>query len=255
MIEENQLHSWNYRFMDERQLEKNYLQTLILYELSNCFSGNLIFKGGTALSMFYGLNRFSEDLDFTYIGEINRTTTISSLDRALTRINALYELGKIKRRGTKTSLDIELHIKGPLYSKRKTEQALEINLSMREKLLIKYDTLELSSIYPDIPMFIFPVMNPKEILAEKIRALLTRKKNVKARDIYDIYYLIKHKKIPVDKELVNKKLELYDLKFSNHKLLEKLKSIDNNLWLSEMSNLVKDVPNYTILMNFIKATL
>ena len=254
MIEENQLLLWNYRFMDERQLEKNYLQTLILYELSNCFSGTLIFKGGTALSMFYGLNRFSEDLDFTYIGEINRTTTISSLDKALNRINALYELGKIKRRGTKTSLDIELHIKGPLYGKRKIEQALELNLSMRETLLIKYDTLELSSIYPDIPMFIVPVMNPKEILAEKVRALLTRK-NVKARDVYDIYYLIKHKQIPIDKELINKKLELYGLKFSSRKLLEKLKSIDNNLWLSEMSNLVKDVPNYTILMNFIKTTL
>ena len=63
MIEESQLLLWNYRFMDERQLEKHYLQTLTLYALSNCFSGNLIFNGCTALSMFYGLNRFSEDLD------------------------------------------------------------------------------------------------------------------------------------------------------------------------------------------------
>jgi len=47
--------------------ERHYIQTLALYSLAE---QNMIFKGGTYLWMFHGLPRFSEDLDFTVLGEI-----------------------------------------------------------------------------------------------------------------------------------------------------------------------------------------
>ncbi len=204
--------------------------------------------------MFYGLNRFSEDLDFTYINETRRSVTIGLFEKVLSRISAVYELGKIKRRGTYTSLDMELHIKGPLYARRKTEQSLEINLSMREKLLIGYDPIELSPVYPDIPTFIVPVMKPEEILAEKVRALLTRK-NVKSRDIYDIYYLLKHKHVMVDKNLITKKLETHEMSFSKTELQKRLNSVDNQLWLSEMSNLIAAVPKFSQVIRLVREAL
>ena len=44
-------------------LEKAYYQDLLLYDLTRT-NLEIIFKGGTALYKFYGLPRFSEDLDF-----------------------------------------------------------------------------------------------------------------------------------------------------------------------------------------------
>ena len=68
MIDERTLLDLSGRFRDSRQLERDYLLTLLLSEIYRVFSTDLIFKGGTALKYFYGLNRFSEDLDFTYAG-------------------------------------------------------------------------------------------------------------------------------------------------------------------------------------------
>ena len=47
------------------QAEKNYFQHLILFGLYKEFGKELVFKGGSALTLCYGYNRFSEDLDFT----------------------------------------------------------------------------------------------------------------------------------------------------------------------------------------------
>ena len=58
MIVEEDLLRNSTHFMDERQLEKNYLQVLLLYELYSRFSRDIVFKGGTALKLFYGLDRF-----------------------------------------------------------------------------------------------------------------------------------------------------------------------------------------------------
>ncbi|EFD92374.1 MAG: hypothetical protein BJBARM5_0891 [Candidatus Parvarchaeum acidophilus ARMAN-5] len=83
MIDENQLLAGLPHFMDVRQLEKSYLQTLLLYELYARFEKSLVFKGGTALKFFYGLNRFSEDLDFTYNGGYETANLINSIESAI----------------------------------------------------------------------------------------------------------------------------------------------------------------------------
>lgn len=46
-------------------IEKDMIQSLFLYNLSQ-FNPNLVFKGGTSLSKAYGIiNRFSEDIDIS----------------------------------------------------------------------------------------------------------------------------------------------------------------------------------------------
>jgi len=45
----------------------------------------LVFKGGTALWFFYGLNRFSNDLDFTLAGKVD-------LDRLMERVRRGFEI-------------------------------------------------------------------------------------------------------------------------------------------------------------------
>ena len=52
MIDEKTLMQHSYKFQDIRQLEKDYLLTLLLYEIYNEFDDELIFKGGTSLKYF-----------------------------------------------------------------------------------------------------------------------------------------------------------------------------------------------------------
>ena len=87
MIDENELLKNLYIFDDERQLEKDYLLNLILKIFSTTtLSEHAVFKGGTAINYFYGLDRFSEDLDFTYVAKKENDTEVFS------RISVLFFL-------------------------------------------------------------------------------------------------------------------------------------------------------------------
>jgi hypothetical protein len=248
MIDENQLLAGLPHFMDVRQLEKSYLQTLLLYELYARFEKSLVFKGGTALKFFYGLNRFSEDLDFTYNGGYETANLINSIESAIKAIGGIYGVSGLKRRGTKSSLDFEVKIEGPLFRSRHIMQALEINLSMRESLLLEAEKKTIAPVYPDIGTFFVYVMDINEIFYEKIRAVLTRR-YVKSRDIYDIAYIMQMYNPSFDVDKINKKLAYYGKKFSPGEFRDRVNSIDEKSWKSEMSNLIKDVPKYSEVKN------
>ncbi|MCL5874457.1 MAG: nucleotidyl transferase AbiEii/AbiGii toxin family protein [Candidatus Thermoplasmatota archaeon] len=250
MISPTDLLVYKPRFMDGRQLEKDYLQHLLLYEFYLDFSFELVFKGGTALKMLYGLDRFSEDLDFTLTREKNRTDTIRRFETTLKRLNASYTVVSMKRRGTKTSLDLELKINGPLYESEKRPQNIEINLSMREEMLAEPEFKTISPIYQDIPLFSLYSMRSEEIFAEKVRALLTRKR-VKARDVYDLYFLMKYKNVNPRTDLINAKLKPYSVDFSKELLKDRIESIGHGSWKSELSNILRTVPDYDLLSKYL----
>lgn len=51
---------------DQKNAMKEVMQEIVLYGLSRAgFFKEAAFYGGTALRIFYGLDRFSEDLDFS----------------------------------------------------------------------------------------------------------------------------------------------------------------------------------------------
>ena len=57
---------------DEKDRLKETLQSIALYGLKNSgFLDSAAFYGGTALRMFHGLDRFSEDLDFSLRIRVN----------------------------------------------------------------------------------------------------------------------------------------------------------------------------------------
>lgn len=57
---------------EKRQAIKEILQEVVLRGLSRAgFFRHAAFYGGTALRIFYGLDRFSEDLDFSLVKEDN----------------------------------------------------------------------------------------------------------------------------------------------------------------------------------------
>jgi predicted nucleotidyltransferase component of viral defense system len=123
-----------------------------------------------------------------------------------------YTVVSTKRRGTKTSLDLELRINGPLYEFENRSQNLEINKSMREEIVLEPEFKTSSPIYQDIHLFSVFFMRLKEIFAEKVRALLTRERT-KANDVYDLFFLMKYKNVRPKSDLISAKLKPYSIDF------------------------------------------
>ena len=78
------------------------------------------------------------------------------------------------------------------------------------------------------------VMQENEILAEKVRAILTR---TKPRDVYDLWFLLTKKNAVVDLGMINKKMSLYNLKFDRNNFLKRIDEM-KGLWNIDLKNLV-----------------
>ena len=218
--------------------EKDYLLELVLFSLSKNMKDELIFKGGTALYKFFKLDRFSEDLDFSGVKEIDIGGLMKKVMNDLSKFNVESEISKIKE--PFNSVLITLRIKGQLYEgNSRTVSNIRIDINKKSKVELEPLRLKFASLYRDIPSFYVLVMQEKEILAEKIRALMTRDK---ARDLYDAFELIMNK-IEIDKKLIEKKLRYYNLKFSKGELS---KSIDEKekLWGVELKPLLVELPDF-----------
>ena len=247
MIDEKTLMQHSYKFQDIRQLEKDYLLTLLLYEIYNEFDDELIFKGGTSLKYFYNLNRFSEDLDFSYLSEKKSLNSIYvKMNRALKHVNLQYDIINTEHRGHKegdtlVGINFELRIKGPLYNKLNYMENIDIDLSLRNDVILPPDIKYLVPSYPDIPMFPVPVMNLNEIVSEKVASIIERDK---MRDIYDLYFLIKFLNLQPDLKLINTKFDMRGNKFNSKDFLDTIgNALNSAKWKSELSFLISPLPD------------
>ncbi|MCF2138445.1 MAG: nucleotidyl transferase AbiEii/AbiGii toxin family protein [Candidatus Lokiarchaeota archaeon] len=195
-------------------LEKSYLQTIVLQAIYS--KTEIIFKGGTALMMFAHLPRFSEDLDFTSLKA--ETTPISKLSKIIQNELANYgifsNIDNIKE--TDISSSFRIGAKGPLYESEKSTSYLKIEISFREKVILSAKKEYFQPIFPDILPFFISFMDLQEILAEKIRAVMSR---TRARDIFDLWFLL-IKGVKFNLKLVQSKLNYYNIQWDLNKFLE-----------------------------------
>ena len=218
--------------------EKDYLLELLLFSLAKNTKQELIFKGGTALYKFYKLERFSEDLDFSEAGMTDIDTLIKKTLLDLSRFRVETESFKV-REPFDTVL-ITFRTKGPLYDGRsQTLSSLRVDINRKSAVELKPLRLRLASLYTEIPPFYMLVMQEREILAEKIRAIIARNK---ARDLFDAFALIE-KGTEVDSDLIEKKLKYYSLEFSKKGLSGAIDK-KQNLWANELKHLLNEAPSF-----------
>ncbi len=215
------------------QVEKSFFQDLILFILYRQHSRDLVFKGGTALSKCFGMDRFSEDLDFTTQGKAEAIK--KTIEDGLKHFSVAYELSSTKG---KDSWKYKILVQGPLYNNtRQSFSSIGIDLSTREKIILEPIIVKYRPLSNLIPMSEIVVMDKKEIFAEKIRAIFSRDQ---ARDLYDISYL--ERAIP-DISIIDIKLRYYGLKFSGRGLKEAIQRKEK-IWDKEMKHLVKSYPRF-----------
>lgn len=227
------------------QVEKDYLQHLFLLFFSRSVKDEIVFKGGTALQKVYALNRFSEDLDFTLIKTTDTNRLIEKISNDLNNFGFKTEHELIK---SKTSKNYRFKIKGPLFDGTERSIAtLRIEISLRNDLLLEPDLKENIPVYTDIQPYMVFVMNSQEILAEKIRTIFQREK---ARDVYDLWFLLK-KGVKIDLKLIDKKMDFFNLKFNRNILFKRIDEI-KKVWEKELLQYVSLVPDFNKVKKEIK---
>ncbi|MGC8676272.1 MAG: nucleotidyl transferase AbiEii/AbiGii toxin family protein, partial [Candidatus Micrarchaeia archaeon] len=213
------------------------------------------FKGGTALYMFYGLDRFSEDLDFTYFGGKALHKEIDSyMDEIIRDFGLSYKIRKdkgnvvIKENDEITGIRSELFIEGPLFSTEKKGHKIKIDISLRNDLVLKPLPQTIVSKYSDVGSITLYLLQINEMLAEKLCAIAERSK---ARDLYDAYFILKHKSAKFDKGLFEKKVSKRGGKISIGKVIESINRIDSRRWGEELSYLISTLPELEEVKNFV----
>lgn len=178
-------------WLTDEQREIQRIQLLLIKEIYSV-SGTPVFKGGTALEMIYGLDRFSEDLDFD--AEINDMPifdeAISNLDSKVISIENDWESSIIRHSN--------MHVFMLYFNSANANQRIRIKIdAVLDKPLIvpKRKTL---NVYGK-PVTV-SVMDESEILAEKVNAIMSPKRN-QPRDLYDLKFLLE-KKAHIDFHLI-----------------------------------------------------
>lgn len=156
--------------MLDRQQHETILKNILkdIYK-DKTLSTSLMFKGGTALYMFYGLDRFSTDLDFNIVSD-----DYEDIFKRLESIVLRY--GEVKNSRIKNNTVFFL------ISYDKDKQKIKIEASKREY----GDKYEIKN-FLGIPV---PVMIKENMFAHKLVALTERKK-IANRDLYDIEWMFK----------------------------------------------------------------
>lgn len=182
-------------------------------ELSNALG----FKGGTAIMLFYGLPRFSVDLDFNLLIKEKEDVVYSKVR------DIILKYGKIKDEAKKHFGVIVVLDYG------QNERNLKIEISNREGL----DSYEIKN-YLGIPI---QVMRESGLFANKLCALLDRGEIIN-RDVFDCYFLMQ-KRTPINVEIVESRMKT-DFKSYLEKCIKEAEKLNEKRILSGLGDLMDE---------------
>ena len=182
------------------------VQKAILTALSQkgCFN-TVVFQGGTALRLFHGNIRFSEDIDFVlkdckkdyklevHLSTIKRFVHDSFPFLENVSVTVQKQTPEIQRYVLKTYSDI-------------SGQRLRVHIELAS--IPSYNNHPRILAFPPFQPVV-RVEDPLEILADKVTAL-TLRPYIKGRDLWDIYYLTTERNISIPWDLVYRKMQDYN---------------------------------------------
>ena len=189
---------------DKKNALKEVIQEIILCGLSRAgFFKEVAFYGGTALRIFYGLDRFSEDLDFSLLEE-NQNFDLAKyfpiLEKEVKSFGLNVEI-------TEKEKSIDSDIKSAFLKGNTREHMLLfypnsplLGISSNELIKIKFEVdinpPKYASFEPQFKLLPAPyevnLYDAPSLFAGKLHAVICRswKNRIKGRDLYDyVFYL------------------------------------------------------------------
>ncbi len=161
------------------------------------------FYGGTALRIFHGLNRFSEDLDFSLLQPNNKFNLEIYFDSIIKEFKLLGREITIEKKNKSINSNIEsafLKEETTIYNLRfKTEKSLKIKLEVDINPPLGFSTEQKLLLLPF--SFMTNCYTLPSLFAGKMHAMLYRswQNRVKGRDWYDFEWYVRNN-IPLDFE-------------------------------------------------------
>ncbi len=236
----------------DTQIEKDYVISWVTYGIANnsFLKHNILFKGGTALKKVYFQDyRFSEDLDFTFIGNHFSVDNIISAFEEM--INWVFEESRI----TLSVADITQHktgnfnfyltYTGPLGGVS-GKKDIKVDISKDEIICDVPEERNVINLYSDLKQenYVILCYSLDEIIGEKMRSIMQR---TAPRDIYDLWYIFQIEGLNIeDYCFIFEEKARY--KGINHKELsevaERKKKIFEKQWREHLIDQISNLPDF-----------
>lgn len=217
-------------------LEQDYVQALFLQELYR-ETDELVFKGGTYLKHVHGLDRFSEDLDFTRDGDVAIAAVFKTAADNLDRYGLAATIDRIDRQAN--TVRGRLRYEGPLFDGAdRSRGRIDLDVSTRDDIVRNPEWRRLFVPYPETRAVTARCLVVEEAFAEKLRALSTRSLG---RDLYDCWFLLQQE-VPIEPALFSRKMAA--IGESNRVRI----STTQREWDRELSVLVEHPPAYEVVL-------
>ena len=247
---------------EKRNVVKEVMQEITLCALSKAgFFDVVAFYGGTALRTFYGLDRFSEDLDFSLMmknKDFDLSTYVPSLKRIVQSFGLNVEV-EIKHKTLDSAIQ-SAFLKGDTIEQfllfYPNDLVTGINKNEKVKIKFEIDNMPASlatyeTKYRLLPMpYSIKLYDEASLFSGKIHAVICRswKSRVKGRDLYDyVFYLTRNTKFNLD-HLREKLIEShyisqedkFDVDFVKALLIARFNEIDFNDAKKDVLPFIKD---------------
>lgn len=183
---------------------QEHLQKTVLTALSRSEAfTDIVFQGGTALRLFYGNPRFSEDLDFV-LSEGHTFNLAGQASTIQTFVTDTYPfLDGCSITVQKDTPELQRLVLTTQGDNPEQRRRIHIELAHVPSYTGQPRILDHPPFHPAVQ-----VEQPGEILADKLAALVLRP-YLKGRDLWDIYFLTMEKNTAISWNLVHTKLDDY----------------------------------------------
>jgi hypothetical protein len=202
-------------------IHKNILVQILIDIYSNTtISPYLGFKGGTAAYLFYGLDRYSVDLDIDVLDESKEDYIFEQVEKIIKKYGEVKESQK-KRYNLFFLLSYS--------NKEKNAQNVKIEIN-RRSFGSKYNVRAFNGVS-------MLVMNKEDMFAHKLVAMHERLGETN-RDIYDVCFFSKNN-WDINKDIVEQRTKMSYKKFLEV-CIKELEDMDNNNILSGLGELITE---------------
>lgn len=251
-------------------LERDYVLSWMLagIEQVDILRNTLIFKGGTALKKcYFGDYRFSEDLDFSAIGDApsgdEMETAIGAACNEAARLLDEYapvgfDCTRYTERHPHPSGQEAFTIRARLPYHRAMHTRVKIEIAMDEPVLKPHQQMQVIHEYGEPIKIRVLTYSLEEIIAEKLRALLQHAEKLerrgwgrsRARDYYDLWRILDAYRDKLDltgfQDFLKGKCAVRDVAFrsSDDFFQEILLSQVSRTWEQWLAPLVRELPSF-----------
>jgi len=256
-------------------LERDYLLSWVLAGISRteAIQDTLVFKGGTALKRcYFGEYRFSEDLDFSAVGDVPTGVAMEDALRAACEkaVELIDEYAPVEIQ-CERYLEKEPHptgqeafsIRARLPRHRQLQTRVLIEVTEDEKIMKPIQRRNVIHNYDEVLDVAINVYSLEEIVGEKLRAILQHAEKLetrgwsrsRARDYYDIWRILGAYKSQMNPAgftaFLRNKCEIRRVGFENPDdfFQEQVISYVERTWDQWLGPLVAELPAFKTVMD------